>query len=158
MNLIFQRKSKHFVKPFLATSGSAGYDLTAVESVVIPPKHSEGVWMNLGFAAAIPDGYVALLLPRSGKGCKQGLSLNNTVGVIDSDFRDEWRACLRCNNDEPIEIEQGQCYLQVVFHKVEHFNFVESSELPEAREIHAGFGSTDRPRNSAQMEFDFRFK
>ena len=137
------------MRPFLATAGSAGYDITAVEHVLIPPKHSEGIWMNLGFAAAIPDGYVALLLPRSGKGCKQGLSLNNTVGVIDSDFRDEWRACLRCNNDKAIQIRIGQCYLQVVFHRVEHFNIFESTDLPKPVEPHGGFGSTD-----SQMELD----
>ena len=143
MNLIIQPKSKHYKQPFLATSGSAAYDLTAVEDVIVPPQNSQGIWMNLGFAAAIPDGYVALLLPRSGKGCKQGLALNNTVGVIDSDFRDEWKACLRCHNDEPVQIEIGKCYLQVLFQKVEHFNIVERTELPQAPGRTGGFGSTD---------------
>lgn len=142
MNLIIQPKSKHFVKPFLATPQSAGYDITAVESVDVPPQHSEGIWTNLGFAAAIPDGYVAYLLPRSGVGCKQGLALNNTMGVIDADYRDEWRACLRSNNDQPIELLLGERYLQIVFHAVEHFNIVESSVLPVPYISHAGFGST----------------
>ena len=145
MNVIFQPKSKHFVLPFLATNGSGGYDLTAVDTVDIPPKHSEGIWMNLGFAAEIPVGYVAFLLPRSGKGCKHGLALNNTIGVIDSDFRDEWKACLRVNNDEGIVIERGKRYLQVVFQEVCHPLFTVLNEegvlsVPEQRQ--GGFGST----------------
>ena len=142
MELLIQAKNKHFIRPCIATPGSAGYDIAAVEDIVIPPKHSEGIWTNLGFAAAIPDGYVAYLLPRSGKGCKKGLSLNNTVGVIDSDYRNEWRACLRCLNDEPIYISQGENFLQMVFHKTEHFFIREVDELPATIRT-GGFGSTD---------------
>ena len=143
MNLLIQPKSEHFVRPFLATNGSGGYDLTCVEDVHVPPYHSVGIWTPLGFATAIPKGYLALLLPRSGIGCKKGLALNNTMGVIDSDYRGEWLACLRNHNAEPIDIKRGDRVMQFVLIQAQAAFINEVTELPEPDEVHAGFGSTD---------------
>ena len=68
--------------------------------------------VTLGFAAAVPAGHVALLLPRSGVGVKAGLELNNTCGVIDSDYRGEWMAVLRLKRQRRFEWQADERVLQ----------------------------------------------
>lgn len=70
--------------------------------------------VGLGFAAAVPPGYVGLILPRSGVGGKHGLELNNTCGVIDSDYRGEWIAKLRVKGEGRFSWEKGDRVLQVI--------------------------------------------
>lgn len=70
--------------------------------------------VNLGFASKIPEGYVALLLPRSSAGAKFGISLNNTCGVIDADYRGEWMASLRLRMNEGFNWSAGDRLLQFV--------------------------------------------
>lgn len=98
----------------------------------------------LGFAAEVPVGHVALLLPRSGAGAKHGLALNNTVGVIDADYRGEWKACLRVKNTLPLSWEAGERLLQFVIVPVTtpELQVVESLETTERGE--GGFGSTNK--------------
>lgn len=142
MNCVIKPLHENFVLPKQGSICAAGYDLSMCQPGLIPPKGSEGIWVKLGFAATVPIGWVALLLPRSGRGTKEGLMLNNTVGVIDSDFTGEWRACLRALNDKPIEWKTGDCLLQVLFFKAEHPSFSLSNTLASTERGEGGFGST----------------
>lgn len=142
MALDIQPLSKNFVMPSRGTSGSAGYDISMCDIGYIPPQASEGIWVNLGFSAALPKDFVALLLPRSGKGTKQGLMLNNSVGVIDSDFRGQWRACLRVLNDKPLRWDVGDKLLQFVMFRAEHPELALSNELNKTDRGAGGFGHT----------------
>ena len=72
------------------------------------------IQIPLGFATAIPKGYVALIFPRSGVGSKLGLELNNTCGVIDADYRGEWIAALRTKSCMPCSWNQGDRILQFI--------------------------------------------
>ena len=98
----------------------------------------------LGFAAAVPQGYVALLIPRSSIGAKYGLELNNTVEVIDSDYRGEWMAALRIKNCQPYSWNQGDRILQCLIVPALSISFELVEELPSTDRGHGGFGSTGK--------------
>jgi dUTP pyrophosphatase len=97
---------------------------------------------GLGFAAAIPEGFVALLLPRSGTGAKFGLELNNTCGVIDSDYRGEWKAALRTKDGRPFRWEADDRLLQALIVPVATVDLVQVEDLDETERGEGGFGST----------------
>ena len=96
----------------------------------------------LGFAAEVPVGHVALLLPRSGVGAKKGLSLNNTVGVIDADYRGEWMACLRIRNGLPLHWLAGERLLQFVIVPVNTPELQVVKSLDDTERGEGGFGHT----------------
>ncbi len=81
-----------FELPEYKTDGSGGFDLVLTEDVFVKPDTS--VIIDLGFAAEVPVGFEAILLPRSGVGFNDHLQVTNTVGLIDNDFRKEWKASL----------------------------------------------------------------
>jgi dUTP pyrophosphatase len=99
------------IVPSRGTVLSAGFDLYMPES-----GYADGYAkkIGLGFASEIPPGFMALLMPRSGVGFKSGLEVNNTVGIIDADYRDEWFASLRTKSGERLEWEAGARLLQAV--------------------------------------------
>lgn len=99
--------------------------------------------VGLGFAAKVPDGHVALLLPRSSWGSK-GLDLMNTCGVIDSDYTGEWKATLRDKTARGIEWKVGERLLQFLVVPVLSIvpELVESLDPTVRGE--GGFGSTDK--------------
>lgn len=100
--------------------------------------------VKLGFAAKIPEGHVGLLLPRSGVGAKQGLSLNNTCGVIDADYRGEWMACLRVQNNKPVEWEAGDRLVQVLIVPVRTPTLHIVEDLDATSRGEGGFGHSGK--------------
>ena len=134
----------NFKMPTRGTEHAGGYDLYMPEAGVLMPGATYGQMVPLGFAAEIPVGFVALLLPRSGAGAKHGVSLNNTVGVIDADYRGEWMACLRVKNGVPHRWEAGERLLQFILVPVgtTELNLVE--ELGTTARGEGGFGSTNQ--------------
>ncbi len=128
--------------PTKSREESAGYDLYMPEAGAINGTSANKI--NLGIASEIPKGYVGLILPRSGVGAKHGVELNNTCGVIDSDYRGEWIAALRLKDPySTYTWEQGDRLLQVLFVPVLHiqqFNVVDS--LDQTERGSGGFGSS----------------
>lgn len=100
--------------------------------------------IGLGFAAAVPDGYVGLLLPRSSAGAKHGLELNNTCGVIDSDYRGEWKAAMRTKSGIPFSWEKGDRVLQFMIVPVAAVTLKLVDSLDETERGTGGFGSTGK--------------
>jgi dUTP pyrophosphatase len=133
---------KDFICPTRGTDKSGAYDLFMPEAGYIEPQADAGKMIGLGFAAAIPEGYVAKIYPRSGKGVKNGLALNNTVGIIDADYRGEWMACLRIHNGVGLSWEAGERLLQYVIVKAEQFDPVVVDTLDDTERGDGGFGST----------------
>lgn len=133
----------YFKTPVKSSDKAGAYDLFMPIGGTIWPHSDNGEFINLGFAAQVPDGHVALLLPRSGKGAKNGLSLNNTVGVIDPDYRGEWMVCLRNRNAEPFSWECGDRLIQMLIIKTEEVDFNIVDSLDETERGKGGFGSTD---------------
>lgn len=126
--------------PTRGTVEAAGFDIYMPEAGEIPDGMS--VKVSLGFATAIPEGYVAILNPRSGVGFKTGLELLNTNGWIDSDYRGEWFAKLRMKDGKHFSWKKGERLLQfiVVPYYAGILEVVES--LPESGRSTGGLGST----------------
>ena len=130
--------------PTRGTEYAGGFDIYMPEKGSMMPGATYGQMVPLGFSAEVPGGYVALLLPRSGAGAKHGVSLNNTVGIIDADYRGEWVACLRLKNGLPHRWEAGERLLQFILVPVAtpELNLVE--ELGTTARGKGGFGSTNQ--------------
>ena len=130
--------------PERATEGSAGYDFKAPVSVTVLPH--EQVLIPTGIRVRIKNGYVLMLFPRSSLGFKYRLQLNNTVGVIDSDYyhaENEGHIFCKLANDtyedKTVEIAGGDAMVQGVFLA---FGITEDDEASGVRT--GGFGSTDK--------------
>lgn len=127
--------------PKRAHRGDAGADLYAAESVTIAP--GERVLVGTGIAMALPLGTVGLIHPRSGLAAKQGLSIVNTPGTVDADYRGEIKVCLiNLDPREPISINRGDRIAQLVIQRVELVDFEEVDELDETTRGAGGYGST----------------
>ena len=133
-----------FKCPTRGTDHAGGYDIYMPEDGCVKANQEKGLMVPLGFAAEVPVGHVALLLPRSGAGAKLGLSLNNTVGVIDADYRGEWMACLRVRNGEAIQWTKGERLLQFVIVPVATPELQVVKALASTERGEGGFGSTNQ--------------
>lgn len=134
----------NFRMPTKGSEHAAGFDLYMPEKGIVLPRADYGVSIALGFAAEVPAGHVALLLPRSGAGAKHGLSLNNTCGVIDSDYRGEWMASVRIHNNKPFKWEAGERLFQVVIVPVPSITLEQVDELSDTSRGEGGFGSSGK--------------
>ena len=136
-----KRLDKELPLPHRAHRGDAGADLYAAESVTLQP--GERALVGTGIAIALPLGTVGLIHPRSGLAAKQGLSIVNTPGTVDADYRGEIKVCL-INHDRhtPIEIERGMRIAQLVVQRVELVGFAEVAELDDTVRGAGGYGST----------------
>jgi dUTP pyrophosphatase len=128
--------------PRPATRQSAGMDLRACvdETVVLEPGSRAVV--PTGIAIALPEGYEAQVRPRSGLASKVGLTLLNTPGTIDADYRGEIRVILVNHGDAPVTVKRGERVAQMVFHKLPRLIFEEVETLPETERGAGGFGHT----------------
>ncbi len=100
--------------------------------------------VGLGFAAAVPDGHVALLLPRSSAGAKHGVELNNTCGVIDADYRGEWKAAIKTKSGIPFSWNMGDRVLQFLVVPIANVTLNQVNSLDETARGEGGFGSTGK--------------
>ena len=129
------------VVPKNAYRGDAGVDLHALESCTLAPF--ERKLIHTGLAIAIPEGYAGFVLPRSGSALKKGLSLANTPGLIDSNYRGELGViAVNLDPKEPIEIAPGDRIAQLVLMKVEAVAFNVVPELDDTDRGTGGFGSS----------------
>jgi dUTP pyrophosphatase len=130
--------------PAYGTDGSAGMDLAAdlVADVVIAPL--DRVLIPTGVAVALPPGFEAQIRPRSGLALKQGITLVNSPGTIDSDYRGEIQIILINLGKEPVVIRRGQKMAQMVVQRVCRARWQEVEELPTSKRQEGGFGHTDK--------------
>ena len=126
--------------PSYETQGSAGMDVRAAEAANIAPG-KRGL-VGTGFAFAIPEGYEVQGRPRSGLALKQGISVLNTPGTIDSDYRGEIKVILANLGDEDFVVERGDRIAQIVVAPVQRGTLVEVADLDETARGSGGFGST----------------
>lgn len=144
MNVKMKRMRADAHIPGRATEGSAGFDLRAccdTEGVLLEPM--ERALVPTGVAIELPDvAYVALLFARSGLSIKQGLTLVNGVGVIDSDYRGEISVPLINLGNTPVHITNGDRIAQLVIMPVAIPEMVEFGNLSDTERGGGGFGST----------------
>lgn len=127
--------------PAYAHPGDAGADLLTTVDVTLQP--GERAMVPTGIAIALPDGYVALVHPRSGLAARHGLSIVNTPGTVDAGYRGEVKVML-INHDpvEPVELRRGDRIAQLVVQRFERAEFTEVEALPESVRGDGGYGST----------------
>lgn len=126
--------------PAYATSGAAGMDVVSAESVTIAPGARHAV--ATGLALAIPAGYEIQVRPRSGLALKHGITVPNTPGTIDSDYRGELKVILINLGLEPFVIARGDRVAQLVLAPVVQAAWSEVAELDATERGEGGFGST----------------
>lgn len=159
--LIFKRLRDDVTLPTKAHPTDAGYDIYAPEDIRLLSDRTDSAYTSsyacnhshhvthtacllpLGFAMAIPDGYVGIIAPRSSTGIK-GLEVVNTIGVIDSGYRGEVTAFLHNKGDDRIDIHKGDRILQLVILPIPSITVVEADELPPSSRGDGGFGSTGK--------------
>ncbi len=126
--------------PAYATGGAAGMDVLSAEDVTIAPGARHAV--ATGFAVAIPAGYEIQVRPRSGLALKHGITVPNTPGTIDSDYRGELKVILINHGTEPFGIARGDRVAQLVLAPVTQAAWREADSLDETGRGAGGFGST----------------
>ncbi len=126
--------------PQYATEGAAGMDVVSAEDVTLPPGARHAV--ATGLALAIPPGYEIQVRPRSGLALKHGISVPNTPGTIDSDYRGELKVILINHGSQPFVIARGDRVAQLVLAPVTRAFWQEVSELEDTARGSGGFGST----------------
>ncbi len=141
IELPIRRLHEDATLPERAYSGDAGLDLAACERVELGP--GERAIVPTGLAVAIPEGYAGFVQPRSGLAARQGISVVNSPGLIDSGYRGEIRVVLLNTDAEHTFVaEPGDRIAQLVVLPIPELELVEVDELPETERGVRGFGSS----------------
>ena len=134
--------AKDLALPAYATEHSAGMDLVAAISENITLAAGERKLIPTGLSIALPNGYEAQIRPRSGLALKNGISLVNSPGTIDADYRGEIGVIVINHGSEPFTVERGMRIAQMVIAPYTRAAFSEVLELPASERGAGGFGST----------------
>ncbi len=134
--------AKDLALPAYATEHSAGMDLLAAVNETIILAAGERKLIPTGLSIALPDGYEAQIRPRSGLALKNGISLVNSPGTIDADYRGEIGVIIINHGSEAFTIERGMRIAQMVIAPYTRAQFSEVLELPTSARGAGGFGST----------------
>lgn len=128
--------------PAWQSAGAAGLDLAAAVQEPLTLAPGQIALVPTGWAVAIPAGYEGQLRPRSGLALKKGLTLVNTPGTIDWDYRGEVQMPLINLGPEPVTIKRGERVAQLIINKIERPEIVVVEELSGTERGGGGFGST----------------
>lgn len=145
MKLKIKKTSDRARVPFYATSGSAGFDLHAIDTVSI--QAGSTVMVRTGLAFEIPEGYELQIRPRSGMSAKTKIRVSNSPGTLDSDYRGEVMIIIdniSQNQADSYRINSGDRIAQAVLQKVEQAEFELVDELSETQRGSGGFGSSGK--------------
>jgi len=141
MNIQIINKSKH-ATPAYETEGAAGMDLRANITEPITLKPLERAIIKTGLFIALPVGFEAQVRPRSGLAAKKGITVLNSPGTVDADYRGEIGVILvNLSNDEFV-VNDGERVAQLIIAKHERVNWQEVTILSETERGAGGFGST----------------
>jgi dUTP pyrophosphatase len=140
--LVKRLHSKDLPLPQYMTNGAAGVDLyAAIEKDTVCPRGSR-ILVPTGIAIALPEGFEAQIRPRSGLALKHGLTLLNTPGTIDADYRGEIKLIVINLGDKEYILKRGERIAQMVISRVQRAEFVEVEELNATARGEGGFGHT----------------
>ena len=140
IKILIKRLSKEVSIPKYETSGSSGMDLGSnIDANISPGKIAI---IPTGLALSIPKGFEAQIRPRSGLAAKKKISVLNTPGTIDSDYRGEIKVILINLGEEIFKVEKGLRIAQMVFCPIVQAQFREVDDLNETERGKGGFGST----------------
>ena len=142
INLKVKKLNQKAQIPAYQTAEAAGFDLHSTEDIVIAP--GERKLIGTGLAFEIPVGYEIQIRPRSGLAYKHGITVLNSPGTIDSDYRGEIKVLLINHSNESFEIKVGERIAQAVIKEVIQATFEEVDELNDTARGAGGFGSTGK--------------
>jgi dUTP pyrophosphatase len=128
--------------PSYATAGSAGVDLAAAVDAALVLAPGERVAVPTGVAVALPEGWEGQVRPRSGLALKHGITVLNSPGTIDADYRGEIRVILANLGNLPVTIARGERIAQLVIAPVGRAAWQVVADLPQTSRGAGGFGST----------------
>ncbi len=141
LDIALLRLDRELPAPAYAHPGDAGADLMTTVDVELAP--GERALVPTGVAIALPEGYVALVHPRSGLAARHGVSIVNTPGTVDAGYRGEVKVLLvNLDPREPVSLRRGDRVAQLVVQRVERARFVEVDVLPASPRGAGGYGST----------------
>ena len=138
--ILIKRLSKEIPLPKYETNGSSGMDLAANIKTIIEPGDTSII--PTGLAVSIPKGFEVQVRPRSGLAAKQKLTVLNTPGTIDSDYRGEIKVILVNHGNKNFKIEKGDRIAQMIVCPVIIAQIVEVENLSDTKRGKDGFGST----------------
>ena len=142
MRISVHRLADDLPLPKKASPGSSGLDLRARLDAPVTLEPGERRLIPTGLRLAIPIGYEAQVRPRSGLALRHGLTVLNSPGTIDADYRGEVGVVLIHHGDELVTLERGDRIAQLVFAKVEDVTWAEVDDLDDSERGEGGFGST----------------
>ncbi len=134
--------SEDIALPVYMTDQSAGMDICAAvteETIILPGKRQK---IPTGICISLPDGYEAQIRPRSGLAINQGITLLNSPGTIDADYRGEIALIVINHGSEPFEVTRGMRLAQMVVQSIFRVDWVEVSKLDNTSRGNGGFGHT----------------
>jgi len=141
MHVKINNQSKHLL-PMYETAGSAGMDIRAHIEASIELKPLQRALIPTGLFIEIPVGYECQVRPRSGLALKKGITVLNSPGTIDADYRGEIGVVLINLSDETFVVEDGERIAQLVFASVKQAQWEVTTELSDTERGTGGFGST----------------
>ena len=142
MKLKIKKLNPKAIIPAYQTKEAAGFDLHSIENVILKP--GERKLIGTGLAFEIEFGYEVQIRPRSGLAFKHGITVLNSPGTIDSDYRGEIKVLLINHSNEKFEIKKGDRIAQAVVAPVIQAEIVEVEELSSTKRGEGGFGSTGK--------------
>jgi dUTP pyrophosphatase len=141
VDVLIRRHDDAVPLPSYAHAGDAGADLVTTVDVTLAP--GQRVKVPTGVSIALPDGFVALIHPRSGLAAASGVSIVNAPGTVDAGYRGEIQVLLiNLDPERSVELHRGDRIAQVVIQQVERARFVEVDRLPGSARGEGGYGST----------------
>jgi dUTP pyrophosphatase len=140
INVKIKKIKPNAIVPSYSKPGDAGVDLCSTEEYSVKP--GERVLVSTGLQMAIPEGYEGQVRPRSGLALKNGISICNTPGTVDSGYRGEVGVILINLGHDVFKIDKGMRIAQMVFNKIEVAKFEETETLDETARGAGGFGHT----------------
>ena len=130
--------------PRYASAGAAGMDLVAALETPLTLEPGERAAVPTGIALALPEGYEAQVRPRSGLALKHGLTVLNSPGTIDADYRGEIQVILANLGTAPVTLARGERVAQLVLAPISRITWASVEALPASGRGERGFGSTGR--------------
>ena len=144
VKILVKKFDKNIKLPAYKTSGSSGMDLVAYTKNKITISSGRTAMIPTGIAVAIPKNYEIQIRPRSGLAANKGISVLNTPGTIDSDYRGEIKVILINLSKKPFDIKSGDRVAQIIVCPVSKGKFKEVMQLPKTTRGKGGFGSTGK--------------
>ena len=143
VQVLVTRLDPNLPLPNYAKAGDAGADIVSRIDIELAP--GERALVPTGISIALPEGFVALVHPRSGLAIKHGVTMVNAPGTVDAGYRGELQVIL-INHDprESVSFKRGDRIAQLVIQRVERAEFIEVNSLPGSERAGDGFGSTGR--------------